>query len=197
MSQLEEINVRMISLHNSRKQIQQINDLLDVLDTKLSDLWRYKMSHINESYTVTHKTVNFFMSISCNKCSFQKAFYFWQNGCVVKLWWFGTGLPRTSKSWRPGRVRPPWLVTVIVTEVWDSMSEVPGVSGRDKGISISWTAMSCEGLVWKNKPRILVNVMSHTAFNSQVAKQLVQVIPHTFDSRWKVFPVIISALQQF
>jgi len=38
MSQLEEINVRMISLHNSRKQIQQINDLLDVLDTKLSDL---------------------------------------------------------------------------------------------------------------------------------------------------------------
>ena len=50
MSQLEEINVRMISLHNSRKQIQQINDLLDVLDTKLSDLWRYKMSHVYESH---------------------------------------------------------------------------------------------------------------------------------------------------
>ena len=89
MSQLEEINVRMISLHNSRKQIQQINDLLDVLDTKLSDLWRYKMSHINESYTVTHKTVNFFMSISCNKCSFQKAFLFlakWLRCKTLMVW---------------------------------------------------------------------------------------------------------------
>ena len=37
MSQLEEINIRMIEVHNARKQIKQIDDLLDVLETKLNE----------------------------------------------------------------------------------------------------------------------------------------------------------------
>ena len=37
MSQLEEINIRMIEVHNARKQIKQIDDLLDVLEAKLNE----------------------------------------------------------------------------------------------------------------------------------------------------------------
>ena len=37
MSQLEEVNIRMIEVNNARKQIKQIDVLLDVLETKLDD----------------------------------------------------------------------------------------------------------------------------------------------------------------
>ena len=35
MSQLEEINIRMIEVHNARKQIKQIDDLLDVSESSM------------------------------------------------------------------------------------------------------------------------------------------------------------------
>lgn len=37
MSQLEEVNIRMIEVNNARKQIKQIDDLLDVLEAKLDE----------------------------------------------------------------------------------------------------------------------------------------------------------------